>query len=111
MRRSFFAGELSPAAIVDYATGTLKGYIVWRVVLGLGALMGLYHFIAHAMGTHVYGASNFLNAIGPKIFARMLKGAELAERFDVETEADFKSGRMVRKQKLAPVDPKPDELV
>lgn len=98
-------------AIYDYATGTLKEYVAWRVVLGAAGLMGLYHLIAHTMQKHVYGISNLLHAIGPPVFERMLNTAGLSGRFDVNTQAEFRNGQMVRGPKLVPPDPKPHRLV
>lgn len=98
-------------AIFDYVTSGLKPYLAWKAILAVGGLLGLYHLIAHTMQKHVYGTSNLLNALGPKLFERALKGAELMGRFDVQTEAEFQNGRMVRRQKLVAPDPKPNQLV
>ena len=83
-------------AAFDYMTSGLKPYLAWKAMLAVGGLLGLYHLIAHTMQKHVYGVSNLLNAMGPWLFERGLKGAELIGRFDVNIEAEFKSGRMAR---------------
>jgi hypothetical protein len=100
---------MGACAILDYTTGYLKTYMTWRIILGVGGLIGLYHLFAHILQWPLYGLSNVLNDVGRRLFKRSLRAAELRDRFNVDNEAEFKGGRMLRKQ--AAVQPTPGNLV
>ena len=96
-------------AIFDYTTGYLKTYTMWKVVMGVAGLVGLYHLIAHTLQKPVYGVSNLLNGVGRRLFARSLRAAELEDRFDIDKNAKFKAGRMSRLE--IETNPAPGKLV
>jgi hypothetical protein len=82
---------------------------MWKVVMGVAGLVGLYHLIAHTLQKPVYGVSNLLNGVGRRLFARSLRAAELEDRFDIDKNAKFKAGRMSRLE--IETNPAPGKLV
>jgi hypothetical protein len=78
--------------------------MAWSVVLGMAGVIGLYHLIAHILQKPLIGVSNILNGIGRRMFRRLLRGAELTDRFNVDEEVEFKGGRMnrMRHDEVAP---------
>ena len=100
---------MGACAIFDYATGYFQTYSAWKFVLAVGGLLGLYHLIAHTLQKPVYGVSNALNGLGRFLFNRSLHNAGLHDRFDVDKEAEFATGRMKRQQ--VELDHQPGRLV
>jgi hypothetical protein len=84
-------------AIYDWLTGGLEAYFAWKIVLGIGGLIGLYHLVAHILQKPLFGVSNILNGIGRRLFRRSLQLAQLSERVNMENEVEFVGGRMRRK--------------
>lgn len=87
---------LGGLAVYDWLTGDLKKYVAWKIVAGVAGLLGLYHLIAHIRGTHILGTTNLLNWLGRRVLAMFLKQADV-EDFDIDKEAEFVSGRALRR--------------
>lgn len=97
-------------AAYDFVTGDMKRYILWKIVLGAGGLLGMYHFFAHILQKPLIGVTDLLNWLGRRMFAYSLRKAYIADGIDLDKEAEAVKGRLQRKNRVNPDPAKVQEF-
>jgi len=80
-------------AIIDFATGWLKGSLLWQIIAALAGLAGLYHLIAHLLQRPLVGVSNALDWLARRILTWRLRRRDLEDRLSF-SQIDIKRGQI-----------------
>jgi hypothetical protein len=89
---------LGVLGIVDFFTGWLTESLVWKGILALAGLLGLYHLISHLLQKPIVGLPTVLTLVARAIFLGAIRRRDMEDQFELE-KVEFKDGNVNWRQK------------